>query len=651
MPDDLAHRTNRKLSPGWHYPLGATPGLGGVNFSLYSATAEEVWLLLFDRPDGDPTDVIRVEDRDRFAWHVFVHGAGAGQLYGYKVRGPFDPARGLRFNDRKLLIDPYAKALTGKIVNEDNLLLAYDPGDPARDLSLDRRENQAVVPKAIVVDDRFDWQGDAPPSIPFERMVIYETHLKGFTAHPSSKVTHPGTYLGFIEKIPHLQSLGVNAVELLPVQEFYVEDFLRAKGLTNYWGYNTAGFFAPEVVLRHRPPPGLPGGGVQDAGAGAAPRGDRGDPRRGVQPHGGGERAGPHLLLQGDRQPVVLRADRGPRRSGALLHELDGLRQHLQPVDPPRDPAGDGFAAVLGRGDARRRVPVRSRLRARARGRDVPEVRLLLRRRLPGSGAAEGQAHRRTVGPRVVRGRELPRGLVGVERPVPRHGAPFREGGRRAASGPRVPADGVGRPVRRRRALRLQQRQLRHLPRRVHPARPGLVQREAQRGEPRGEPGRHGRQQLLELRRGRGDGRPGDRAPAAAAGEEPRLPAALLLRDPDDPRRRRIPPDAGREQQRLLPGQPDLLVRLGGGRAERGHGRLLPEGDRAHEEVHDPPAAQVLHRHGHGPGRERDPRHPVVRRGPRPSPLGRSGGAAAVLPPRRDARSRRRRGRTSSSSS
>ena len=127
MPNDLSHRTNRKLSPGSHYPLGATLGPGGVNFSLYSANAEEVRLLLFDRPDGEPTDVIRVENRDRFAWHVFVHGAGAGQFYGYKVRGPFDPARGLRFNDRKLLIDPYAKALTGKIVNEDNLLLAYDP--------------------------------------------------------------------------------------------------------------------------------------------------------------------------------------------------------------------------------------------------------------------------------------------------------------------------------------------------------------------------------------------------------------------------------------------------------------------------------------------------------------------------------------------
>ena len=293
------------LSPGRH------PGAWrGQLLPLSRRTRKRCGSSSSTAPTASPTDVIRVRDRDRFTWHVFVHGAGAGQLYGYNVRGPFDPARGLRFNDRKLLIDPYAKALTGKIVNVDNLLLAYDPNDPARDLSLDRRDNRAVVPKAIVVDDRFDWQGDAPPSIPLERIVIYETHLKGFTAHPSSKVTHPGTYLGFIEKIPHLQSLGVNAVELLPVHEFYVDDFLRGKGLTNYWGYNTVGFFAPEspsgpVAAR------VPGGGVQDAGARTAPRGDRGDPRRGLQPHRRGERAGPHLLLPGDRQPVVLRADRG----------------------------------------------------------------------------------------------------------------------------------------------------------------------------------------------------------------------------------------------------------------------------------------------------------------------------------------------------
>jgi len=246
MPRELEHRTSRKLSPGTHYPLGAEVREGGVNFSLYSASAEEVYLLLFDRPDSDPTDVIRVEDRDRFAWHVFVHGVGPGQLYGYRVRGPFDPARGLRCNDRKLLADPYAKALSGKFRTADHLLLAYDPLSPERDLSLDPRDNSGVVPKSIVVDDAFDWRGDAPPSIPFERLVIYETHLKGFTAHPTSGVAHPGTYLGFVGKIPYLRSLGVNAVELLPVHEHFRDDFLLAKGLANYWGYNTVGFFAPE---------------------------------------------------------------------------------------------------------------------------------------------------------------------------------------------------------------------------------------------------------------------------------------------------------------------------------------------------------------------------------------------------------------------
>ena len=240
-------RTTRRLLPGSMVPLGATLNREGVNFALFSRNAKEVWLELFDDPAGEPTDVIRVEDQNRFIWHVFVHSLKAGQLYGYRVVGDFDPARGLRFNPAKLLIDPYAKALTGKAENTDNLLLAYDPDDPRRDLALDTRDNSHIVPKCIVVDDAFDWQGDAPPDIPLEQLLIYEVHVKGFTAHPSSGVVHPGTYLGFVEKIPHLQRLGINAVELLPVHEHYVEDLLKERGLTNYWGYNTLGFFAPEL--------------------------------------------------------------------------------------------------------------------------------------------------------------------------------------------------------------------------------------------------------------------------------------------------------------------------------------------------------------------------------------------------------------------
>ncbi|MBI4701027.1 MAG: glycogen debranching protein GlgX [Deltaproteobacteria bacterium] len=245
MPN-LVPRTTRKLSAGKHHPLGATVVPGGVNFALYSKHAKAVFLELFDRPGGPATDVIRVEHCTRHIWHVLVHGAGAGQLYAYRVDGDYNPAAGLRFNAAKLLVDPYAKAFTGKFSNRSNLLLGYDPLSPARDLARDERDSAPVVPRCIVVDDRFDWQGDAHPEIPLEDLIIYEVHVKGFTAHPSSGVAHPGTYLGFIEKIGHLKQLGVNAVELLPIHELHVEDFLLDRGMTNYWGYNTIGFFAPE---------------------------------------------------------------------------------------------------------------------------------------------------------------------------------------------------------------------------------------------------------------------------------------------------------------------------------------------------------------------------------------------------------------------
>ncbi len=246
MGTALETKTRRKVTEGRYYPLGATLTPDGVNFALFSRNAREVYLLLCDRADGDPTDVIRLENQAKYVWYAHVHGVGAGQLYGYKVRGEFDPARGLRFNENKLLADPYAKAFTGKFVNTDNLLLAYDAGDPAADLSRDVRDNARIVPKSVVMDDAFDWRGDTPLDYDFEKLFIYEVHVRGFTAHPSSRTRYPGSYLGLIEKIPYLRSLGINAVELLPVHEHYVEDFLRGRGLTNYWGYNTVGFFAPE---------------------------------------------------------------------------------------------------------------------------------------------------------------------------------------------------------------------------------------------------------------------------------------------------------------------------------------------------------------------------------------------------------------------
>ena len=256
MPYDLEHKTKRRISEGNYYPLGATVCEEGVNFAIYSQYADQVYLLLFGRSEGEPTDVIKLENRTKYIWYTFVHGLKAGQLYGYKVKGEFHPAHGLRFNDNKLLIDPHAKALTGKFKNAENLLLAYDPNSAVKDLSEDGRDNTSIVPKSIVVDDHFEWQGDAPPDIPLHELIIYEVHLKGFTAHPSSGVRNPGTYLGFIEKIPYLKELGINAVEFLPLHEFYVEDLLIDKGITNYWGYNTIGFFTPEFSYSTRKFPG-----------------------------------------------------------------------------------------------------------------------------------------------------------------------------------------------------------------------------------------------------------------------------------------------------------------------------------------------------------------------------------------------------------
>jgi glycogen operon protein len=246
MAYDLRHRTTRTLEKGAHYPLGATLTPDGVNFAVYSKDATEVFLLLFEAADGEPTDIVQLRHRTKYIWHGLVKGLQAGQRYGYKVRGEYRPEWGLRFNEAKLLLDPYAKAVTGKFRNEDNLLLGYQSQPAAPDGSPDTRDNTRIVPKSIVVDDAFDWQGDSSPDLALEQLILYEVHVKGFTAHPSSGVRFPGTYLGFIEKIPHLSRLGVNAVELLPVHEYYVDDFLVQKGLTNYWGYNSIGFFAPE---------------------------------------------------------------------------------------------------------------------------------------------------------------------------------------------------------------------------------------------------------------------------------------------------------------------------------------------------------------------------------------------------------------------
>jgi isoamylase len=239
----------RAVWPGRPFPLGAAWDGSGTNFSLFSEHAERVELCLFDEDDNE--ERVEVSERTAFNWHVYLPGIGPGERYGYRVHGPYDPRSGHRFNPAKLLIDPYAKSIEGKVRwNRANVLPyvpAMDAGDDS-DLEPDDEDSAVAIPKSIVVDDRFDWQGDRRPNTPFDRMVIYETHVKGFTKrHPGVREDLRGTYAGLASEaaIEHLLSLGVTAVELLPIHHIADESFLNERGLTNYWGYSTIGYFAP----------------------------------------------------------------------------------------------------------------------------------------------------------------------------------------------------------------------------------------------------------------------------------------------------------------------------------------------------------------------------------------------------------------------
>jgi isoamylase len=246
-------RGSRALREGYPGLLGATVHEDGINFAVYSRHARAIFLVLFDSKDGPPSDVILLPARTGNVHHGFVEGLKEGQLYGLRARGEFNPARGLRFNENKLLIDPYARAFAGRFRHDGNILLPYDPGSPDNDFSYDDRDSSDAVPKCVAYLRDFDWEGDRRPRIPLAELIIYEVHVKGFTAHPSSGVAHPGTYLGFVEKIPYLRELGVNAVELLPVYAKMPAENEGKDGKGNYWGYNTFGFFAPEASYASQP--------------------------------------------------------------------------------------------------------------------------------------------------------------------------------------------------------------------------------------------------------------------------------------------------------------------------------------------------------------------------------------------------------------
>ncbi len=239
-----------KLWPGRPYPLGATWDGQGTNFALFSENATSVDLCFFEHPaSGEERGCIRLREQTAHVWHGYVPGVRPGQVYGYRVDGPYAPEEGHRFNPAKLLVDPYARAIHGA-VDWSAPVFGYRLGDPALDLSRDDRDDTEGVPKAVVADPFFDWEIDRPPRVPWHNSVIYEVHVKGFTArHPGIPPDLRGTYagLGHPVAIEYLKRLGVTAVELLPVHAFLDDGFLVKKNLRNYWGYNTIGFFAPDA--------------------------------------------------------------------------------------------------------------------------------------------------------------------------------------------------------------------------------------------------------------------------------------------------------------------------------------------------------------------------------------------------------------------
>jgi glycogen operon protein len=247
------------IRPGKPYPLGATYDGAGVNFALFSDNAIAVELCLFDTSgDRSERERIRLPEQTDNVWHVYVPGLRPGQLYGYRVSGPYAPEAGHRFNPAKLLADPYAQALSGEIKWDDSLF-GYPIGHPAADLRRDDRDSAAYMSKCVVVDPEFDWGADRHPGTPLHKSVIYELHVKGFTArHPEVDERLRGTYAGLASPpaIDYLRRLGVTAVELLPVHQFVDDRNLQERGLHNYWGYNTLGFFAPHAAYAAAKGPG-----------------------------------------------------------------------------------------------------------------------------------------------------------------------------------------------------------------------------------------------------------------------------------------------------------------------------------------------------------------------------------------------------------
>ena len=455
-------RVKFRIAEGKPYPLGATWTGLGVNFALFSGHATKVELCLFDERGEREIGRVELPEYTDEVWHGFLPDARPGTSYGYRVHGPYQPEAGHRFNPSKLLLDPYAKAIVGPLHWRPEIFgYQMESGD---DLSFDSRDSAPFVPKSRVVDPAFTWGADRPPAIPWEHTVIYELHVRGYTKrHPQVPEAMRGTFAGLVQPavLEHLRNIGVTAVELLPIHGFVDDGYLLDKGLTNYWGYNTSEFFCARApLLQH---PGFRIRGIQGDGGAPAWGRHRGDPRRGLQPYRGGQRARPHAVLQGHRQHLLLPAGSG---SQAALHQRYRHREHLQPLPSPRAADRDRQPALLGAGDACGRVPVRSRNHPGARAARLRRGWRISQFLPAGPGALDRKAHRRALGLRARRlpGGTLPARLGRMERSLSGHPARLLARRRAAASRSGQALDGLGGPFQHARPQALGERELRDRP-------------------------------------------------------------------------------------------------------------------------------------------------------------------------------------------
>jgi isoamylase len=260
LPRGISVSVQRRIFPGSPYPLGATWDGDGVNFAVYSEHATRVELCLAN--DKGDEEHLSLPERTAFVWHGYIPGIGPKQLYGYRLDGPYDPNKGMRFNPNNLLLDPYAKAIDGHETWEKGLF-AYEVGDPEGDLKM-RANDARGVPLSVVIDPSFDWGNDRSPQTPFHKSVIYEVHVRGATMrHPEVPAEARGTFSGLSSEpmIRHFKDLGITALELMPIHAFVDDKFLLDRGLRNYWGYSSIAYFSPETRYRRKD---YPGSGVRE---------------------------------------------------------------------------------------------------------------------------------------------------------------------------------------------------------------------------------------------------------------------------------------------------------------------------------------------------------------------------------------------------